>query len=229
MQFGTRFALALLLTTVQFSATSAEDAPAAKMPQELIPFSSDEGLIRLARASADLPRDRSRLREEDLRYVPKNYDPTIPRFTQDNLITKGQKTRAQVLGEPLTINGKQVSDYGYEIRQLDEMLRANGVDTKLTIVDDSKAEQDIRSELVENLKRRGDYVIVAFLREAVGERGGPHISPVGAYDAESDSFLVLDVNPANADWVWMPAKTLVNGTRTFDKIENRGYVLVQPN
>jgi len=229
MQSGTRFALALLLTTVQFSATSAEDAPAAKMPQELIPFSSDEGLIRLARASADLPRDRSRLREEDLRYVPKNYDPTIPRFTQDNLITKGQKTRAQVLGEPLTINGKQVSDYGYEIRQLDEMLRANGVDTKLTIVDDSKAEQDIRSELVENLKRRGDYVIVAFLREAVGERGGPHISPVGAYDAESDSFLVLDVNPANADWVWMPAKTLVNGMRTFDKIENRGYVLVQPN
>jgi len=229
MQFGTRFALALLLTTVQFSATSAEDAPAAKMPQELIPFSSDEGLIRLARASADLPRDRSRLREEDLRYVPKNYDPTIPRFTQDNLITKGQKTRAQVLGEPLTINGKQVSDYGYEIRQLDEMLRANGVDTKLTIVDDSKAEQDIRSELVENLKRRGDYVIVAFLREAVGEWGGPHISPVGAYDAESDSFLVLDVNPANADWVWMPAKTLVNGMRTFDKIENRGYVLVQPN
>jgi hypothetical protein len=53
--------------------------------------------------SADLPRDRSRLREEDLRYVPKNYDPTIPRFTQDNVITKGQKTRAQVLGEPLTV------------------------------------------------------------------------------------------------------------------------------
>jgi hypothetical protein len=127
------------------------------------------------------------------------------------------------------INGKQVSDYGYEIRQLDEMLRANGVVTKLTIVDDSKAEQDIRSELVENLKRRDDYVIVAFLREAVGERGGPHISPVGAYDVESDSFLILDVNPANADWVWMPTKTLVNGMRTFDKIENRGYILVQPN
>ena len=266
MQLGTRFALGLLLTAIQFSAASAEDAPSAKVLPELIPFSSDEGFARLARStakvdfpalanqfeaqsnpafcgptsaaivlnairgrSADLPRDRSRLREEDLRYVPKNYDPTIPRFTQDNVITKGQKTRAQVLGEPLTINGKQVTDYGYEIRQLDEMLRANGVVTKLTIVDDNKADQDIRSELVDNLKRRGDYVIVAFLREAVGERGGPHISPVGAYDAESDSFLVLDVNPANADWVWMPTKTLVNGMRTFDKIENRGYILVQPN
>ena len=27
--------------------------------------------------SPDLPRDRSRLREEDLRYVPKNYDPQV--------------------------------------------------------------------------------------------------------------------------------------------------------
>ena len=176
--------------------------------------------------SPDLPRDRSRLREEDLRYVPKNYDPTIPRFTQDNVITKGQKTRAQVLGEPLTINGKQITDYGYEIRQLDEMLRANGVITQLTIVDDNKVEQDIRAELVDNLKRRGDYVIVAFLREAVGERGGPHISPVGAYDAESDSFLILDVNPASADWVWMPTKTLIRGMRTLDKVENRGYILI---
>ena len=176
--------------------------------------------------SPDLPRDRSRLREEDLRYVPKNYDPTIPRFTQDNVIIKGQKTRAQVLGEPLTINGKQITDYGYEIRQLDEMLRANGVITQLTIVDDNKVEQNIRAELVDNLKRRGDYVIVAFLREAVGERGGPHVSPVGAYDAKSDSFLILDVNPASADWVWMPTKTLIRGMRTFDKVENRGYILI---
>jgi Phytochelatin synthase len=52
MQLGTRFALALLLTTIQFSATSAEDAPKAKVFEELIPFSSDEGLARLARSTA---------------------------------------------------------------------------------------------------------------------------------------------------------------------------------
>ena len=85
---------------------------------------------------------------------------------------------------------------------------------------------DVRTEFVENLQRRGDYVIIAFLREAVGERGGPHISPLGAYDAESDSFLVLDVNPATADWVWMPTKTLIRGMRTLDKVENRGYILI---
>jgi hypothetical protein len=265
MRFGARLALALLLATVQLSGTFARDAPPTSVVQELVPFSSDEGLARLARStakvdfpvlanqfeaqsnpafcgptsaaivlnairgrSADLPRDWSRLRAEDLRYVPRNIDPTIPRFTQDNVITKGQKTRAQVLGEPLTINGKQITDFGYQVRQLDEMLRANGAITRLTVVDDDKVEQDIRVELVENLKRRDDYVIVAYLREAVGQRGGPHISPVGAYDAESDSFLVLDVNPASADWVWMSTGTLVKGMRTFDRVENRGYIFIEP-
>jgi hypothetical protein len=144
--------------------------------------------------AADLPRDRSRLRSEDLQYFRSNFDPTIPRFTQDNVIMKGQKTRAQVLGEPVAINGIQAKDFGYQVRQLEEMLRANGATTRLIIVDDNKVAQDIRNDLVENLKRRGNYVIVAYKRDAVGQRGGGHISPLGAYDAESDSFLVLDVN-----------------------------------
>ena len=51
----------------------------------------------------------------------------------------------------LTLNGEQVTDFGYQVRQLDEMLRANGVITQLTIVDDNKLDDDIRAELVENL------------------------------------------------------------------------------
>lgn len=176
--------------------------------------------------SADLPHDRSRLRPEDFKYIPKAFDPTLPRFTQDNVITKGKKTRAQVLGEPMLVGGKTIHDVGYQTRQLDEMLRANGLKTRLVIVDDSKTEKDIRADLVDNLKRGGDYVIVSYLRKAVGQQGLGHISPLGAYDAESDSFLVLDVNPTSAGWVWMPTATLVKGMRTFDTVENRGYILI---
>jgi hypothetical protein len=81
--------------------------------------------------------------------------------------------------------------------------------------------------LVENLKRRGDYVVVTYRRQAVGQQGGGHISPLGAYDPESDSFLVLDVNPASAGWVWMSTSTLIRGMRTFDTVENRGYILIE--
>ena len=264
MSLIARMALAFLLATAQLPSAFALDNAPASVVQELVPFSSDEGLARLSRSTAkvdfpalanqfepqsnasfcgptsaaivlnavharapDLPRDRSRLRSEDLQYFRSNFDPTIPRFTQDNVIMKGQKTRAQVLGEPLAINGKQSKDFGYQVRQLEEMLRANGATTQLTIIDDNKVEQDIRNDLVENLKRRGNYVIVAYKRDAVGQRGGGHISPLGAYDAESDSFLVLDVNPASDGWVWMPTATLIKGMRTFDTVENRGYLLVQ--
>jgi len=174
--------------------------------------------------SPDLPKDWSRFRPEELRYVPAA---ALPRFTQDNVIDKGAKTRAQVFGEPVSLNGRMANDAGYQVRQLDEMLRANGLTTRLVIVDDSKSEQDIRTELVANLKHRGDYVIVAYSRRAVGQQGNGHISPLGAYDAQSDSFLVLDVNAARYGWVWMPTSTLTKGMRTFYMVENLGYILVE--
>lgn len=178
--------------------------------------------------SPDLPLDHSRLRAEDLRYVPKAFDPVIPRYTQDNVTAKGPKTRAEVLGEPFTVNGKRIQDFGMQVRQLDALFRANGLHTRLVIVDDKKSEQEIRSDLVENLRHRGDYVVVNYRREAAGQQGGGHISPLAAYDRESDSFLILDVNPAVSGWVWMPTATLIKGMRTFDKMENRGYILVAP-
>jgi len=176
--------------------------------------------------SSELPRDRSRLHSEDLKFLPGGFDLTLPRFTQDNVIEKGPKTRSQVLGEPVRINGKSTPDFGYQIRQLDELLKLNGLATHLVIVNDRKLETDIRTDLVQNLRTAGNYVIVNYKRSAVGQQGGGHVSPVGAYDQLSDSFLVLDVNPTNAGWVWMPTSVLVKGMRTFDTIENRGYILV---
>jgi hypothetical protein len=177
--------------------------------------------------SRDLPRDRSRLHPEDLQYIPSGFDLTVPRFTQDNVISKGPKTRSQVLGEPVTVNGKQVRDDGYQLRQLDELLRAHDLVTRLVVVDDKKSEEEVRADFVENLKNAGDYVVVNYRRKDVGQQGGGHISPLGAYDTESDSVLVMDVNPASAGWVWMPIATLIKGMRTFDTVENRGYILVQ--
>jgi len=176
--------------------------------------------------SADLPRDHGRLKADDLRHVPGGYDPIVPRYTQDNVISAGEKTRTQILGEPLVINGKQTRDPGYQLRQFDQMLRANGLATRLVVVADNVPDDAIRADLIQNLRKPDDYVIVNYRREAVGQRGGGHISPLGAYDVVTDSFLVLDVNPAAAGWVWMSASTLIKGMRTFDTVENRGYVLV---
>jgi hypothetical protein len=119
--------------------------------------------------------------------------------------------------EPLTTNGKRFQDFRYQVRQLDESLRAKGPTAPLAVVDDKNLEKDIRN----------DCAIVAYKRHAVDQLCGGHISSLGAYDAESDSFLVLYVNPASARWAWMPSETLIKDMRTFDTVENRGYIFIQ--
>lgn len=190
------------------------------------PTSAAIVLNALMASSTDLPRDRSRLRVEDLRYLPGNLDLSVPRFTQDNVFAKARKTRAQVLGEPIMVDGRAVRDPGFQVRQLDELLRANGAQTRLVIASEQKPDKEIREDLIDNLRRAGDYVIVNYKRESVGQKGWAHLSPIAAYDGESDSVLVMDVNPTTAGWVWMPLATLIKGMRTFDTVENRGYILV---
>ncbi|GAA5179611.1 hypothetical protein GCM10025771_22030 [Niveibacterium umoris] len=172
------------------------------------------------------PRDRSRLRPDDQKHLPEGLDLSLPRYTQESVIERGPKSRAQVLGEPLTINGKVIHDGGFQLRQLAATLRANGAATRVVVADATVTDAQIRADLIGNLELPGDYVIVNYRRDAVGQPGGAHISPLGAYDRESDSVLLMDVNPTNAGWVWMPVDTLIRGMRTFDTVENRGYLLV---
>jgi hypothetical protein len=258
-------AVALCLALTPLPAAYALESSPAEISLGLVPFSSDEGLARLARSdakvnfpalanqfepeynqafcgpastsmvlnaarsgAADLPRDKSRIRPDDLKNLPPGAEVATARYTQDIVIEKASKTRAQVLGEPVTINGKTIRDFGFQTRQLDEMLRANGLSTRLVIVDDAKPEAEVRDDLAQSLRQRGHYVIVSFQRKALNEPGGGHISPLGAYDAASDSFLMLDVNPARVDWMWVPAAALIKSMRTFDTVENRGYVVVEP-
>jgi hypothetical protein len=69
--------------------------------------------------------------------------------------------------------------------------------------------------------------VVNYFRPVLGQKGGGHISPLGAYDKASDSFLILDVNPNGHTWVWVPAPLLIKSMRTRDVVENRGYLLVR--
>ncbi len=173
-----------------------------------------------------VPRDGSRLRAEDNRYLRPGSTLALPRYTQESVVARGQKTRAQVFGEPHLLDGKSVRDGGYQLRQLAEMLQAHHARTRLVIADALVDDATIRHDFISNLQNAGDFVIVNYFRPTVGQGGGGHISPLAAYDAESDSVLVLDVNPSFYGWVWMPLTTLIKGMRTKDVAENRGYLLV---
>jgi len=79
------------------------------------------------------------------------------------------------------------------------------------------------------LAARDHFVIVNYLRRAIGQQTGGHISPLAAYDAAADRFLILDVARYKYPPVWVKASELFDAMNTADAANDnrtRGYVLV---
>ena len=173
-----------------------------------------------------LPKDRASIAKEEMAWLWPGADPFYGKYTPNNVFTDRAKSRLEVLGKPIPIKGVPKSDFGFQLHQLAKLLRSHGLDVALRVVDDNADASEIRRELAENLASEDDYVLVNYSRTALGQPGGGHISPLGAYDEASDSFLLMDVDPSRAPWVWISADDLVAAMRTFDTVENRGYVMI---
>jgi hypothetical protein len=174
------------------------------------------------------PRDQSLFPAEYRKNVPPGMDPVFARYTQSMFFdaeTTSVKTRDQFFGKPKAPGVKPSP--GLELREFHGILRAHGLDAELRVADDKLSDDVIRRELITNLSTPDDYVVVNIFRPVLGQVGGGHLSPLGAYDKKSDSFLLLDVNPNGHTWVWVPAALLIKAMRTPDANENRGYVLVK--
>ena len=86
-----------------------------------------------------------------------------------------------------------------------------------------------RSSARDYLAGKDHFVIVNYLRKSIGQERGGHISPLAAYDAKSDRFLILDVARYKYPPVWVTASDLFAAMNTTDASNNnktRGYVLV---
>jgi hypothetical protein len=184
--------------------------------------------LRADNATISKPRDPALFPPEYRKSLPPGLDPIFARYTQSTFFdeqTTAVKTRDQFFGKPKTPTAKPSP--GLELRELAGILRAHGLDTELRVADDTLSDDVIRRELGTNLATPDDYVVVNYFRPVLGQKGGGHISPLGAYDKASDSFLILDVNPNGHTWVWVPAPLLIKSMRTRDVVENRGYLLVR--
>ena len=79
------------------------------------------------------------------------------------------------------------------------------------------------------LGAKGQFVIVNYLRMAIGQEKFGHISPLAAYDADTDRFLILDVARYKYPPVWVSAKELYGAMNTTDadnENKTRGFVLI---
>jgi hypothetical protein len=140
-------------------------------------------------------------------------------FTQDNVLN--EKTE-KIL--PQEILAKQ----GMTLDQIGQFLGAYAVKADVRHAADSSVDE-FRTRATQHLAAPDRYVIVNYLRRAIGQERGGHISPLAAYDADTDRFLLLDVSRYKYPPVWVEADDLFGAMNTPDtdnENRTRGFVLV---
>ncbi len=164
--------------------------------------------------------------KEDTAFMSPQMDAGVRMYSPDNFLgaqTDAIKTRAQIFGKPLD----GAADFGLQLRQLHRMFLAHGAQSSIYVVDDTLPIAEMRRQMLKNLETDGDFVVVNYSRKLLGQSGGGHISPLGAYHRDTDSFLIMDVTPYKHSWIWVPAAMLYSAMKSHDTIENRGFLLIE--
>jgi hypothetical protein len=101
-----------------------------------------------------------------------------------------------------------------------------------TLVEVSHADaisvDDFRDIVRDNLQESDNFILVNYQREVLGQRRVGHISPIAAYDEESDLVLILDTASYNYPQTWAPLAQLHAAMATIDSSsgKSRGFVEV---
>jgi hypothetical protein len=139
-------------------------------------------------------------------------------FTQDNFFN--QQTQKVLTSEV-------VARQGMTLEELSRLLATYPVTAKAYHAGDFGLAQ-FRTLVVKNLQEPGNFVLVNYLRRAIAQETGGHISPLAAYDAQTDRFLILDVSRYKYPPIWVPAADLWRAMNTVDSVsgKTRGFVLI---
>jgi hypothetical protein len=140
-------------------------------------------------------------------------------FTQDNVLT--ERTDAILPRETL-------ARHGMTLDQIGGILATQPVKAEVHHASDSSVEE-FRKLASAYLGEPGHFVIVHYLRRALGQQIGGHISPLAAYDAKADRFLILDVARYKYPPVWVKTADMFAAMNTIDAAndnKSRGFVLV---
>lgn len=118
-----------------------------------------------------------------------------------------------------------VSQHGMTLDELGAILLSYGLHTRVVHGADITLDA-FRVLLRDSVERSGDIVLVNYFRPTIGQEGGGHISPIAAYDAETDRVLILDVARYRYPPVWVATEALWSAIRTVDSSSNlsRGIV-----
>ena len=138
-------------------------------------------------------------------------------FDQDNVFTR----------ETHSITPRAaIRRFGTPLSTLGRFFEAHGVDVK-TVYASTVSTDSFRETARQVLQTPSEYLVVNYNRAEVGQLTGGHISPVAAYHADTDMFLILDVSRYKYPPFWITAADLFGAmnVKTGAGITH-GYVIV---
>lgn len=201
------------------------DDPRA-LPASLIALTSEEG--------------RRLLREAD---AIEDYDELSRNFEAQNLTSfcgvASSVAVLNALGRPVSqtslFDGDasavrpiwRVAVRGMTLDVIAGLLRANGATVGLHRAD-ADGLSEFRRAVVRNLSTDDDYLVVNYQRAKLGQEPVGHISPVSAYDKETDRVLVMDTAAYKYPKTWVPVAGLYSAMATTDSESglSRGWLEV---
>ena len=137
-------------------------------------------------------------------------------WTQDNLFEGGS-------GGP---EAAMVRQRGMTLAQLRQLLAGRGVIAVAIEASDLNLAA-LRQLLRRSLADPDDRLLVNYDRRAIGQAGGGHISPLAAFDEDSDRVLILDVARYRYPSVWVPLSLLLQAMQRSDSDSGRSRGLVR--
>lgn len=117
---------------------------------------------------------------------------------------------------------------GMSLHELAGLLGVHGAQARLYYADQS-SENAFRETIQRNLANDNDFLIVNYQRNALGQGQTGHISPLAAYDADTDQVLLMDVAEHKYPPTWIPVSLLFSAMLTTDASSGkmRGFVEVE--
>lgn len=237
----TVFANTVRILALAFGVAASAVAQTLPLPPDLIPFNSREGgqLLIESEAKDDFwPLSAQFVTQINPAYcgvasmvmvlnsigVPAPESPQhSPQrsFTQENFFENEAAAEA--------VSPDIVKRQGMTLDELGRLLRSYSVSAEIHHAGDTTLEE-FRRLASQNLQQPRDFVLVNYLRREIGQERGGHISPLAAYDEDSDRFLIMDVARYKYPPVWVEAEDLWRAMATVDNVsgKTRGFVLVSP-
>ncbi|GAA5069887.1 phytochelatin synthase family protein [Lysobacter panacisoli] len=196
------------------------------LPSHLIALDTPAGRRLLAESDADA--DYDALRTNFVAQTRRAYCGVASALVALNASGASLDQESLFADADVELDPLKVSFVGMSLREFGDLLRAHGVHA--TVVHASSTDIDgFRRAVSSNLHREGDLLLVNYERELLGQKRMGHISPVAAYDADSDRVLILDVAAHRYPHVWVTIDTLweaMNAPVNEQTTRTRGYVTV---